>query len=241
MNTPTATRHETSAAELLKWSNIFEGLIQAAPDSSPDTRATIRQAPSLVMLKNGWGAKYIEPEELIGDQWHATFVNASEQVARAGIVAFYGNRGSGKTRMAAEIARAGRWPADDGEWNGNHNVRSRTALYTRAMDIFLDLRDCSKKGADRSEKDVLKRLSAAGLLVIDELQERGETEWENRVVSNLLDKRYAADRPTILIANLSREDLAKALSPSVRDRMQEQGKGFLFDWPSYRRDHAARP
>ncbi|NQX00459.1 ATP-binding protein [bacterium] len=241
MNTPTAHRRVTTPAEVLKINNILEGLIQAAPETSTAAPPPIRHAQSLVMLKHGWGAKYIEPEELTGDRWKATFIDASEHVARAGIVAFFGNRGSGKTRMAAEIARAGRWPADEPAWNGHTKVCGRTALYIRAMDIFLNLRDCSKKGADRSEMDVLKSLSSAGLLVIDELQERGETEWENRVVSNLLDKRYAADRPTILIANLSREDLAKALSPSVRDRMQEQGKGFLFDWPSYRRDHAPRP
>lgn len=214
----------------------LDKLIETAPegDDSGDHLKTPSR-PSLVRVSSGWDSRYTEEIELEGEKWRETFESARTQVANSGIVAFLGTRGSGKTRMAAEIARAGYWPTDKGEWNGNMIVTGKTALYRRAMDIFLDLRDCNKKGAARSEKDVLESLAFVGLLVIDEFQERGETEWENRIISNLLDKRYATRRPTILIANYTPDEMKAALSPSVRDRMREAGKGYVFDWASFRR------
>ncbi|GAA5120432.1 ATP-binding protein [Luteolibacter yonseiensis] len=211
----------------------LEKLIEQAPDDGEVAVPAART--SLVRPAHGWDSRYVEEAELSGERWHDFFRDAKTQVAGGGIVAFLGNRGTGKTRMAAEIARAGFWPTDKGEWNGNMVVTGKTALYRRAMDIFLDLRDCAKKGSARSEKDVLDSLAHAGLLVIDEFQERGESEWENRILCNLLDKRYATRRPTVLIANHTVAEMTAALSPSVRDRMREGGKAFVFDWGSWRR------
>jgi len=214
----------------------LEKLIEAAPEGEDSGGVLKRDSrPSLVRIANGWDSRYADEIELTGERWHQVFADAKLQVQKSGIVAFLGSRGPGKTRMAAEIARAGYWPTDKGEWNGNMIVAGKSALYRRAMDVFLELRDCGKKGATRSEKDVLESLSFCGLLVIDEFQERGESEWENRIVCNLLDKRYATQRPTIIIANYTRDQFAKALSASVIDRMHEGGKAFIFDWPSFRR------
>lgn len=220
----------------------LEKLIADAPEGDDSGGLPkLPPAPSLVRVSNGWDSRYVEQIELEGEKWLETFREAKTQVSNSGIVAFLGGRGPGKTRMAAEIARAGFWPTDKGEWNGNMIVTGKTALYRRAMDIFLDLRDCNKRGADRSEKDVLESMAYVGLLVIDEFQERGESEWENRIISNLLDKRYATRRPTILIANYTQDEMKAALSPSVKDRMREAGKGFVFDWPSFRRQPNQTP
>lgn len=213
----------------------FDKLIEKAPDGDGLGVADTPRKAYFVRQSNGWDSRYVAEIELKGEKWWSTFESAKSQVAACGIVAFLGNRGPGKTRMAAEIARAGYWPTDKGEWNGNMVVAGKTALYRRAMDVFLELRDCGKKGATRSEKDVLESLAFAGLLVIDEFQERGESEWENRIICNLLDKRYATRRPTILIANYTPEEMKNALSPSVKDRMRESGKAFVFDWGSFRR------
>jgi DNA replication protein DnaC len=103
------------------------------------------------------------------------------------------------------------------------------------MDVFLDLRDAGKVGSRISEKDVLSSLEKPGLLVIDEFQERGGSEWESRVMTNLIDKRYASNRPTIIIANYSIEDMRAGLPDSIKSRMRENGKAFTFDWESFRK------
>jgi DNA replication protein DnaC len=102
------------------------------------------------------------------------------------------------------------------------------------MDLFLDLRDTGKKGSSISEKDVLAPHQLAGLFVIDEFQERGGSDWENRIITGLIDRRYSNNLPTIIIANLDRREMGAALNPSVVDRIRENGKAFTFDWPSFR-------
>lgn len=215
----------------------LEKLIEQAPEEA-EGRPSIQAGPRYVTESAGWGRKYREPIELRGEEWHREFAKAGAAVEACGIIAMMGGRGPGKTQMAAEIARAGRWPEDRTTYTRGDGRpiahRSKTAIYTRAMDIFLDLREAAKNHVKSSEKAVLERLSGCGLLVIDEFQERGESEWENRVMKNLIDKRYSDDRPTILIANMTRGDMGAALGDSIKDRVRECGCVIEFNWPSYR-------
>lgn len=210
-------------------------LIEAAPEGD-GSQAVIQSLPrpSLVQERHGWGLKYIDDIELTGEQWLEAFKIAADTVSQGGIVAMLGGRGPGKTRMAAEIARSGKWAMDKAVSVDGRKIFYQTAFYRRAMDIFLDLRDASKNHVKSSEKAVLEKLESYGLLVIDEFQERGETEWENRVMKNLLDKRYSSCRPTIIIANMVRGDMGKALGDSVKDRIRECGTVIEFNWQSFR-------
>jgi DNA replication protein DnaC len=74
----------------------------------------------------------------------------------------------------------------------------------------------------------------SALLVIDELQERGESDFENHKQTHIVDARYSRELPTILIANYTREEFAASVSPSILDRIRENGIGVFFDWPSFR-------
>lgn len=212
----------------------FDKLIEAAQEVAPPLNHALPTTAYTVRESHGWGRKYTQPITLVGEKWLEAFEAAKAAVEKCGIVAFLGGRGPGKTQMAAEVARDGKWPRDAKVWNGHQSVRDQTALYRRAMDVFLELRDAARNDSGTSEKKVLDRLEAVGLLVIDEFQERGGSDWENRIICNLLDKRYSAERPTILIANYTREEMAGALSPSVKDRIRENGKAIIFDWPSFR-------
>jgi hypothetical protein len=233
----------------LTLARTFASMAEAAPvggikgdDVQSDSRGILDAKPNLVKLVNGWGEKYVKPIELTGDRWLEVFAEAKALVSKSALVAFIGGRGPGKTQMAAEIARGGDWPLDEGEWiggAGGRMQRNQTAIYRRAMDVFLDLRDCNKSGSKVSEKDVLGKLSSPGFLVIDEFQERGGSEWENRIIANLIDKRYAAKRPTVIIGNYNREQMRDALGDSIKSRMRENGKAFVFDWESFRRASAA--
>ncbi len=139
--------------------------------------------------------------------------------------------------MAAELARGGQWPGDKDEYARGDGLvvhKGKTALYRRSMDIFLDLRDAAKNHTKTSEREVLAKLANVGLLVIDEFQERGESEWENRIMKNLLDKRYSNGRPTVIVANMTRTEMFSSLGASIVDRARENGKSIEFDWPSYR-------
>lgn len=213
-------------------------LIESAPEGgdSGNTQSLPSRA-SYVREAWGWGRKYCEAIELRGEEWLAAFESVKPIVATGGIVVMVGDRGPGKTQMAAELARGGNWPDDREEYSRGDGLvvhKGKTALYRRAMDIFLELREASKNHVKSSEREIITKLANMGLLVIDEFQERGESEWENRVMKNLLDKRYASERPTILIANLPRKEMFAALGASIVDRARENGKSIEFTWASYR-------
>ncbi len=214
--------------------SALDEMIANAPEQSeptPDPYSGV----NFVKASSGWGERYIEKIELTGEKWHVVFSDASALVHGGALVALLQDRGTGKTQMAAEIARGGLWPKDSGEWDGNMMVSGKTALYRRLIDIYLELGDARKNPDAPSEKQTLRKLETCGLLVIDEFQEAGGTKREVAIVTNLLDKRYAAKKPTIIIANFNRKEMSEALNASVRDRMHENGKSFTFDWPSYRR------
>lgn len=213
--------------------SALDALIAAAPDIPAPAEPT---KPAVSVSMKGWDARHLSMKDPTGAEWLQVFEEAKQAVKDCGLVALIGDRGTGKTQMAALIASDGLWPSDDGKWNGHRNVRDHTALYVRAMDIFLDLRDANKRDSKISEKEVLGRWTEVGLLVIDEFQERGESEWENRVLTNLIDKRYGSEKPSIIIANYDRQQLSAALSPSIKDRMHENGRSFLCNWGSFRRN-----
>jgi DNA replication protein DnaC len=94
------------------------------------------------------------------------------------------------------------------------------------MALFLRIRATFDKGATETENDIVRELSRTKLLVIDELQERSESAWENRLLTHIIDKRYGDERPTLLISNLTAAELTASLGDSITDRMR-QGGGMI--------------
>lgn len=137
------------------------------------------------------------------------------------MIALIGGRGVGKTQIAVEAIL--------------HNcLYSRPALYVTAMDIFLLIRRTFKTDT-QCELDAIADFLRPCLLVIDELGERGETEWEDRMLVYIVDHRYRNMTDTILIANLEGEKLTEQLGPSIADRLREDGSGRMtLKWESFR-------
>ena len=219
----------------------IDALINAAPERA-ETTVTKRREPKPVnlMIKHGWEARYAQDIELKGEDWLNAFNEAAPIVRSGGFLALVGKRGPGKTQMAAELAKSGDWPSDKPFYNGARTVTTHTPIYRRAIDLFLELRHAAKNHIKSSEKEVLDEIADKGLLIIDEFQDRGESEWESRIVNNLIDRRYSAKKPTIIIANLTRAEMYDKLGPSISDRAKENGKLIEFNWDSFRQPAAGR-
>lgn len=217
--------------QIIDFSKLDE-MIANAPDEVPQTPEEIAAAELAANLKQrdvkawralgsrtGWPAKYLDAVKTPpwGQEWLVAFEAASERVKMNGIVVLYGKRGGGKTRMAAELA---------------HMVGG--SQYRTAMRFFLEVRSTFRKNSERSEMEIIDELTGADLLILDEIQERGETPFEDRLLTHVIDARYSAMRPTVLIANLAKNDLAESLGKSIVDRARENGKSIEFNWPSYR-------
>ena len=70
--------------------------------------------------------------------------------------------------------------------------------------------------------------------MLDELQERGETPWEDRLLTHVIDRRYAAEKDTLLITNHSKEKFLESIGESVASRLVETGGIVNCSWASYR-------
>lgn len=141
------------------------------------------------------------------------------------LVALLGPRGTGKTEMAVAVIRA-------------CCGRLMTCRYVKALDLFRAFRRAYtpvKRGeGGESEDDIIDEWTAPDLLVVDETHQRGESDWENNTLVNLLDRRYDARKCTILVANQSKPEFAQAMGDSVVSRIHETGDALVCDWPTFR-------
>lgn len=159
--------------------------------------------------------------------WSTIFDRLVSKLGSGFLVALIGHRGTGKTAMAVQLCRAEieRRPII-------HYTRHGVVRYTTAMDVFLSIR--ATFGTDTPEKEALLAYEKPSLLVIDEIQERSGTDWENRLLTHLIDKRYGEKRNTLLLGNTTAKGLADSLGSSVMSRMEECGGVIKMEWKSFR-------
>jgi len=185
----------------------------------------------------GFPKRYEDAPEAVGDDWWGHYRLALTTIDSGGIVVMYGTNGTGKTRMAYELAKKC-VPKDShlsvGGMGWNSGKKERPAIYTTAVNLFMEIKDTFRPDSEQSELSLVKKYTDAGLLVLDEIQEKGSTQFEDRKITQIVDSRYMHERPTILIANYSRNEFAESLSPAILDRIRENGCGLYFDWESYR-------
>jgi DNA replication protein DnaC len=147
-------------------------------------------------------------------------------MTKGSIVALLGNRGTGKTQLAAEVLRR----------YCPKVSASRQPIYRTAMDLFRQVRDGMKhdpNSAD-SEANTIRKFTTSALLVVDECQERGQTDFEDRTLCSIIDRRYNMGIDTILIANLTPQAFMAQMGASVSSRLTEVGEIIVCDWPSFR-------
>jgi DNA replication protein DnaC len=136
--------------------------------------------------------------------------------------ALVGDRGTGKTQIAYWLARRLREHGYCKQW-----------YYFTAADLFGLMKSWFDLGChEKSHND--RQIFTVPLLVIDEMQERIESEFEDKMLTHVVDKRYGAMLPTLLIANIKPSELQAKLGTSVVSRISEGGANLLCDWASFR-------
>jgi hypothetical protein len=85
------------------------------------------------------------------------------------------------------------------------------------MEIFLDVRAAFKTAATVSERDAIRGYVSPCMLVIDEMQERGETAFEDRLLTYIIEVRYAEMRDTVLISNQLVDEFARQVERKYRN------------------------
>lgn len=151
-------------------------------------------------------------------EWAKSFSTLSGVVEAGAIAILLGKRGNGKTQAAVEALK-------------RTCEELRAARYIHARMLYNEILDKADNGR---RTEAVNYFTKPHLLVIDELQDSYETISAAKDITLLIDIRYGACKPTILIANLTVEGVSKALGPSVIDRARESGGVVEFKGESFR-------
>jgi DNA replication protein DnaC len=210
---------------------IVEKIMQESPDTTQkETR--LEPSPSQENTTKGlslWMESRITdrhrdftPEQSDNAEWNAQWCKLSSTLGSGVIAVIIGNRGAGKTQMSVCAIR--------------QTCKSdRSALYSKAMNFFLDVRSSYQKESSKTEREIIQEYLKPSLLVIDAIENRSDSSFENLLLNYLIDMRYDAAKDTILIGNLNETEFAASMGLSIVDRIHECGIKIVCTWKSFRR------
>ncbi|ELD7972008.1 ATP-binding protein [Escherichia coli] len=151
-----------------------------------------------------------------------------ERLKQGGGLVMCGKPGTGKNHLALAIAR------------DVIEKHQSPVIFTTALKIAREFKSTWSKTATRSENDVIAHFTTPDLLIIDEVGVQFGSEAEKLIMFEIINTRYERMKPTILISNQTKEELAAFVSERVIDRMSDGGGCTLsFTWDSYRSKGAA--
>lgn len=175
-------------------------------------------------IRKHWNApeRHASRAELVSvPAWDQTLAMLKGKLGTGFIIALVGTRGPGKTQLAVELMK--------------HACQGLIfSRYAHTLEIFIDIKSTYRREAARTERGVIDEYCSRPLLVIDECQERGETEWESRILRYIVDKRYQDKKDTLLISNGDADSLKANLGDSIVSRCNETGGFKVCDWKSFR-------
>lgn len=115
-----------------------------------------------------------------------------------------------------------------------------TALHTTAMKLVRRVKESWGKGSEETESQAIRNFTVPDLLVVDEIGVQFGSQAEQIILTEIINDRYEAMRPTIIISNLTVPQLEEILGKRVVDRFYENGgRVLVFNWQSYRRQTVA--
>ncbi len=134
-----------------------------------------------------------------------------------------GRPGTGKTHLAVAILQ-------------EVMTQGKTGIFVSVSEMLRAIRATYSANAEIREDQAFDSFIKPHLLVLDEVGVSiGDEEKRKAMVFDVINARYNAMKPTILLGNLNEEDLKQYLGERVWDRIREGGAPVLaFTWESYR-------
>lgn len=133
-----------------------------------------------------------------------------------------GRPGTGKTHLSCSIALR---VAELGY----------TSRYVKNIDLLRRVKSTYSSSSEETDSQVVYDMTLPDLLIIDEVGMQFGSDAEKLILFEVLNSRYEEIKPTIIISNLSQEELSELLGERVMDRMREGGGLVVsFNWASHR-------
>lgn len=165
-----------------------------------------------------------EPMKLVLNVLSSFATRWDEQRSTGQSLLLVGGPGTGKTMLSCSVINS---IAED-------LVGSE---YSTAAELVSNIKShYGQRGGDKSISDDIAWLVRVPLLVIDEL-DVGLSEHDVMLLFRVIDARYAALQPMILISNRNAEQLEQLLGQRIMDRLRECAVTLTFNWRSHRGRH----
>lgn len=149
---------------------------------------------------------------------------------KGAIIAMVGLRGTGKTTIAAQLVVDRAMNPDLPPWERQPPYRKMVALVNRFKAFYADFGSINGEALAESRESYCNTPFA----IIDELHECDDQKMKTRVLTDLLDLRYARMNDTVLISNQTPEEFCKTTSDSILSRLSEHGMIIKCEWESWR-------
>lgn len=180
---------------------------------SMEARATaVRQC-----INNGFPRRqcegFLNPEFDLKPNQHDACAKINPHILGGSLIVVVGGEGTGKTLMACSYAYS--W------YLRGYSLKVGKALYFTSTQLL----NAQKAwyGAGSKGESPIDRSLECGLLVLDELLTTHESAHDQNVMRDLLNRRYADKRTTMLLTNLGEDGLRKALDRPIVDRIRDGG------------------
>lgn len=135
-----------------------------------------------------------------------------------------GRPGTGKTHLGFAILRHLLAASD-----------KFTGRLVPVSELFRAIKSTWDRGSKKTEAQALAEFLSPFLLIIDEIGVQFDSQAESNLFYEIINGRYQAMLPTVVISNLSRNELIEVIGARSFDRLRENdGLIATFDWESHR-------
>ncbi len=116
----------------------------------------------------------------------------------------------------------------------------RRCKMVKAMDMIRNLRETwgvsnPRDRGLKTETEMIEHYSNLDLLIIDEIGTQSGSDNEKQHIFDIIDGRYQNMKPTVLLSNLTLDQVKETVGDRVIDRLREDGGSLVvFDWQSER-------
>jgi DNA replication protein DnaC len=134
-----------------------------------------------------------------------------------------GNVGTGKNHLACAIAR-------------QVSAQGYSSLLLTVSEAIQRIRvTWGDRQSPETHAEIIERFADVNLLILDEVGRQYGSEAERINIFEVIDARYRAMRPTMVLSNLLPAQIIECLGRAAYDRLREND-GILvnFDWESHR-------
>lgn len=164
-----------------------------------------------------------DKQQAVKDRLMVFANNFSKVLELGSSLVLSGGVGTGKTHLSCAIANS---IAEKGY----------TSCFVTVSEIIRAVREASNwsRSGGKSAQQIIDDYTAFDLLIIDEFGVQSDTDSERNIIFDVINNRYAEQKPTMALTNLTSEDFKKLVGDRAYDRLTHKGTALTLNWESYR-------